>query len=205
MEEHQKKDALFRHLRVIPARTRTIIFAETKAEVDELVGQLRREGFRAVGIHGDKKQSERDWVLNEFRTGGCSIMVATGVASRGLDIKDIKFVINYTFPKDIESYIHRIGRTGRKTNEGYNEGTAISFFTTASSSLAGKLVDILREAEQDIPPELLALVRTSHHGGGGGRGGYSRFGGGGGRGGGRFGGGYRGSGSNAVPLGGGRY
>ena len=202
MEEHQKKDGILRHLRAIPPRTRTIIFGETKAEVDDLVRMLRMEGFRAVGIHGDKKQSERDWVLNEFRTGGHTIMIATDVASRGLDIKDIKFVINYTFPKDIESYIHRIGRTGRKTNEGYNEGTAISFFTSASSSLAGKLVDILREAQQDIPPEILQYVRPSH--GSGGRGG-GRFGGGRGGGGSRFGGGYRGNGANAIPLGGSRH
>ena len=66
-------------------------------------------------------------VLNEFRTGKSPIMIATDVASRGLDVNDIKYVINYDFPKEAEDYVHRIGRTGRKTNEGYGKGTAIRY------------------------------------------------------------------------------
>ena len=68
-------------------------------------------------------------VLNEFRTGKSPIMIATDVASRGLDVNDIKYVINYDFPKEAEDYVHRIGRTGRKTTEGYNSGTAIRYST----------------------------------------------------------------------------
>jgi ATP-dependent RNA helicase DDX5/DBP2 len=125
------------------------------------------------------------------------------VASRGLDVKDIKVVINYDFPKEIEDYVHRIGRTGRKTLEGYNEGTAISFFTSANARVARQLVDVLAEAKQVVPPE---LERMAPMGGGGGRARYGGFGGGGGRGGGfggRGGGGGGFSGSNTMPLGGG--
>ena len=76
------------------------------------------DGFAALCIHGDKKQEERDWVLAEFKAGKSPIMVATDVASRGLDVKDIRYVINYDMPNQIEDYIHRIGRTGRAGTHG---------------------------------------------------------------------------------------
>jgi ATP-dependent RNA helicase DDX5/DBP2 len=108
--------------------SRIIIFTETKKGADNLTRALRSEGWPALSIHGDKSQQERDWVLAEFKAGKSPLMIATDVAARGLDVKDIKYVINYDFPKELDDYIHRIGRTGRKTVEGYNEGTAISFF-----------------------------------------------------------------------------
>ena len=115
-------------------------------------------------------------------------------------MKEIKYVVNYDFPREIEDYVHRIGRTGRKTLKGYNEGTAISFFTSENYKLARDLVKILTEAKQDVPEE---LRRYSAMGGGGGSRGRS-----GGRGGGYFGGrgggGYGGggfTGANAMPVG----
>jgi ATP-dependent RNA helicase DDX5/DBP2 len=189
---------------------RTLIFSETKRGVDQLVHALRREGFPALGIHGDKTQQERDFVLAEFKSGKAPLMVATDVAARGLDVKEIKYVINYDFPKEIEDYVHRIGRTGRKTLEGYNEGTSISFFASQNNRLARALLDVLTGAEQPIPERLQQMAGPSGGGGGsqrygygggrggrGGRGGFGR-GGGGGYGGGRF-----ASGSNSVPIGGG--
>ena len=163
--------------------SKIIIFAETKAAVDSLCRGLRSDGWPAVSMHGDKSQADRDWVLAEFKAGKAPILIATDVASRGLDVKNIKYVINYDFPKEIEDYVHRIGRTGRKTVEGYNEGTAISFFTPANARLARPLLGILKEANQEVPPKLESFA---YSGGGGGRGGSSRYGGGGG---GRFGGG----------------
>ncbi|KAH0984724.1 hypothetical protein GBA52_011901 [Prunus armeniaca] len=79
---------------------------------DQLSRNLTRQ-FGAAAIHGDKSQSERDYVLNQFRSGRTPILVATDVAARGLDIKDIRVVINYDFPTGVEDYVHRIGRTGR--------------------------------------------------------------------------------------------
>ena len=108
----------------------------------------------ALAIHGDKKQEERDWVLKEFREGRNPILVATDVAARGLDVKDIKHVINYDFPGQIEDYVHRIGRTGRAGAK----GKAYTFFTKDKARMAPELVKILREANQQIPAELQSEV-----------------------------------------------
>jgi superfamily II DNA/RNA helicase len=70
---------------------------------------MRKDGWPAMCIHGDKKQKERDWVLGEFKTGSTAILVATDVAARGLDVDDVKFVINYDYHNNSEDYIHRIG------------------------------------------------------------------------------------------------
>lgn len=201
LEEHQKHSRLLSILSKIMDGSRILIFVETKRAAEQLTMSLRRDGYSALSIHGDKAQAERDWVLSEFKSGRAPLMIATDVASRGLDVKDIKFVINYDFPKEIEDYVHRIGRTGRKTLEGYNEGNAISFFTSANARLARTLIDVLTEAGQQVPPE---LERLAPAGGGGGRSRYGGYGGGGGgfRGGRGGGGGF--SGSNAMPVGGGR-
>jgi len=95
------------------------------------------------------------------------ILVATDVAARGLDVKDIKFVINYDFPGQIEDYVHRIGRTGRANTH----GTAISYFTADNAKLARDLVKILREANQEVDPEISNLATSGRGGGGGGGGG----------------------------------
>ena len=72
---------------------------------------MRKDGWPAMCIHGDKQQKERDWVLGEFKQGGTTILVATDVAARGLDVDDVKFVINYDYPNNSEDYIHRIGKS----------------------------------------------------------------------------------------------
>eukprot|EP00770_Monocercomonoides_exilis_P008066 MONOS_8024.1-p1 / transcript=MONOS_8024.1 / gene=MONOS_8024 / organism=Monocercomonoides_exilis_PA203 / gene_product=ATP-dependent RNA helicase DDX5/DBP2 / transcript_product=ATP-dependent RNA helicase DDX5/DBP2 / location=Mono_scaffold00291:47696-49536(-) / protein_length=399 / sequence_SO=supercontig / SO=protein_coding / is_pseudo=false len=92
---------------------RILIFTDTKRMADELTTLLRTNGFPALSIHGDKSQGERDWVMAEFKSGRSSICIATDVASRGIDVSDIKYVINYDVPKNIEDYVHRIGRTAR--------------------------------------------------------------------------------------------
>jgi len=189
-EDFDKRRRVLAILSGVKDGHRTLIFSETKRGCDDLTRNLRQEGWPALAIHGDKSQSERDWVLNEFKTGKSWLMCATDVASRGIDVKDIKLVINYDMPNGIEDYIHRIGRTGRKTLKGYAEGTAVTFFSSKNARLARPLVDILREAEQDVPPELERLAATPISRGrkkGGWRG---RGGGGGGR-----------TGSNSIPLG----
>lgn len=92
---------------------KVLVFSSTKKSCEALSQMLRRERFPALPIHGDKSQSERDQALESFKSGSCKILLATDVASRGLDIKDVTFVINYDIPKNVEDYIHRIGRTGR--------------------------------------------------------------------------------------------
>ncbi|KAK2894139.1 probable ATP-dependent RNA helicase DDX17 [Channa argus] len=150
---------------------KTIIFVETKKRCDDLTRRMRRDGWPAMCIHGDKSQPERDWVLSEFRSGKAPILIATDVASRGLDVEDVKFVINYDYPNSSEDYIHRIGRTARSTNT----GTAYTFFTPGNLRQARELIRVLEEARQAINPKLLQLVDTGRGGGGGGGVGRPRF------------------------------
>ncbi|KAK0173687.1 hypothetical protein PV328_006845 [Microctonus aethiopoides] len=157
---------------------KTIIFVETKKKVENITRNIRRYGWPAVCMHGDKSQQERDYVLREFRNKKGSILVATDVAARGLDVDDVKYVINFDYPSSSEDYIHRIGRTGRSQST----GTSYAFFTPQNGRQAKDLINVLQEANQVINPKLSELASRS--GGGGGYGGRNRwgYGGGGGRG-----------------------
>lgn len=127
-------------------------------------------------IHGDKSQPERDWVLGEFRSGKSPILVATDVAARGLDVDDIKFVINYDYPNCSEDYVHRIGRTARSNKT----GTAYTFFTPGNSKQAQELISVLKEANQVVNPKLFEMFEMSRsYGGRGGRNRWRTTGGGG--------------------------
>uniref|UniRef100_A0A1A8S595 RNA helicase n=3 Tax=Nothobranchius rachovii TaxID=451742 RepID=A0A1A8S595_9TELE len=165
--ETEKDDKLIQLMEEIMAEkeNKTIIFVETKKRCDDLTRRMRRDGWPAMCIHGDKSQPERDWVLTEFRSGKAPILIATDVASRGLDVEDVKFVINYDYPNSSEDYVHRIGRTARSTNK----GTAYTFFTPGNLRQARDLVRVLEEARQAINPKLLQLVDSGRGGGGGGR------------------------------------
>ncbi|EAW13945.1 DEAD-box ATP-dependent RNA helicase DBP2 [Aspergillus clavatus NRRL 1] len=194
VSDFEKRDKMIKHLEKImeDRSNKILIFTGTKRIADEITRFLRQDGWPALSIHGDKQQQERDWVLNEFKAGKSPIMVATDVASRGIDVRDITHVLNYDYPNNSEDYIHRIGRTGRAGAK----GTAITFFTTDNSKQARDLVTILTEAKQQIDPRLAEMVRYGG-GGGHGHGGYGRWGG---RGGGRGRGGGS-TASNAAPLG----
>ncbi len=95
-----------------------LIFTRTKQAVDELASELEKDGIKAAAVHGDKSQGARDRGLEEFKTGQVRVLVATDVAARGLDIKQLQYVINYELPYNAEDYIHRIGRTGRAGQAG---------------------------------------------------------------------------------------
>ena len=155
-DENQKEAKLARLLEEIAADTtaKILIFVETKRKADELTRLMRRDGWPAMCIHGDKQQKERDWVLGEFRTGKTTILVATDVAARGLDVDDVKFVINYDYPNNSEDYIHRIGRTGRKGNT----GTSYTLFTPSNGPKARDLISVLTAAKQVVNPKLQELV-----------------------------------------------
>lgn len=101
-----------------PELKKVLLFSETKRDVERLTNDLNREGFKAESIHGNKKQNQRIRALTAFRNHEVNILVATDVAARGLDIKDISHVINYTVPQTYDDYIHRIGRTGREGKKG---------------------------------------------------------------------------------------
>merc|ERR1719198_1636988 len=141
--------------------SKILIFAETKRGADQLTLEMRTAGLPALSIHGDKKQEEREWVLEQFKKGKNPILIATDVAARGLDVKDIKFVINYDFPNNIEDYVHRIGRTGRAGAT----GSAYTFFTSDKFKHAKDLVSVLNEANQPVPEELQKLADSNGGGG----------------------------------------
>ncbi|XP_049583276.1 DEAD-box helicase 3 X-linked a isoform X1 [Syngnathus scovelli] len=137
----------------------TLVFVETKKGADALEDFLYHEGYACTSIHGDRSQRDREEALHQFRSGRCPILVATAVAARGLDISNVKHVINFDLPSDIEEYVHRIGRTGRVGNL----GLATSFFNDKNSNITKDLLDILVEAKQEVPTWLESLAYEHQH------------------------------------------
>ncbi len=125
IHENERDDAIVRLLET-ESTNKCLIFCRMKREVDRLSEYLAAQGFNARGLHGDMEQPERDEVIKGYRRGQIKIMVATDVASRGLDVKDVTHVFNYHIPFDPQSYVHRIGRTGRAGKS----GQAITLVTT---------------------------------------------------------------------------
>ncbi|CAG8803341.1 29935_t:CDS:2 [Gigaspora margarita] len=132
-------------------KNRVLIFVLYKKEASRVENMLARKGYEAQSIHGDKSQFQRIEALNAFRDGIYPLLIATDVASRGLDIPDVRYVINYTFPLTIEDYVHRIGRTGRAGNKGISH----TLFTSCDKVHSGELIKILRQSNQQIPDSLL--------------------------------------------------
>ena len=124
----------------------SVVFCNTKRQVDELVEALQGRGYFAEGLHGDLKQAQRDKVMNSFRNGRTEILIATDVAARGIDVDDVEAVFNYDIPQDDEYYVHRIGRTGRAGRE----GKAFSFVVGKE---VYKLRDIQRYCKTKIVPQ----------------------------------------------------
>ncbi|XP_049777317.1 ATP-dependent RNA helicase p62-like isoform X1 [Schistocerca cancellata] len=171
-QEHEKENKLCRILQEISneSENKTIIFVSTKKKAENIAYNIRKYGFEAVCMHGDKSQQERDYILKDFRNGRACILVATDVAARGLDVDGIKFVINYDFPNSSEDYIHRIGRTGRSQST----GTSYAFFTAKDSRQARDLISVLKEANQEINPKLAEMAQFGGWKGGNNKWGYSR-------------------------------
>lgn len=126
----------------------SVVFCNTKRQVDELVQALQGRGYFAEGLHGDLKQIQRDRVMNSFRNGKTEILVATDVAARGIDVDDVEAVFNYDIPQDDEYYVHRIGRTGRAGREG------IAFSLVVGKEVY-KLRDIQRYCKTKIIPQAI--------------------------------------------------
>jgi len=133
-------------------KNRILIFVLYKKEASRIETSLQNKGWNATSIHGDKTQIARTEALEKFRSSEIPLLVATDVAARGLDIPDVDYVINFSFPLTIEDYVHRIGRTGRAGKS----GIAHTFFQTgpADKARAGELVKVLKDANQDVPKEM---------------------------------------------------
>lgn len=125
-----------------------IVFCRTKVAVDQLVANLLERGYAAEGLHGDVSQAQREKILRKFKKKQATIMVATDVAARGIDVSNLTHVINYSLPQDPESYVHRIGRTGRAGNE----GTAITFISPSENR---QFMSMQRQVKADIRKETL--------------------------------------------------
>lgn len=140
----KKEEVLSRLLDIYSPRI-SVVFCNTKKQVDLLVNALLGRGYFAAGLHGDMKQEQRDRVMQGFRTGKTEILVATDVAARGIDVDEVEAVFNYDLPQDDEYYVHRIGRTGRAGRE----GRAFSF-------VSGKEVYKLKEIQRYCKTKIYA-------------------------------------------------
>lgn len=159
VRESEKFDALTRIID-ITQEFYGIVFSRTKVGVDDMVSRLLERGYAAEGLHGDVSQAQREKTLGRFKKKHVNILVATDVAARGIDINNLSHVINYSLPQDSESYVHRIGRTGRAGNQ----GTAITFISSSEMRQFGFLkrdikVDIQKK---DLPSaqDVVAVKRN---------------------------------------------
>jgi ATP-dependent RNA helicase DDX46/PRP5 len=129
---------------------RTLIFVERQESADELFRELMRKGYICTSLHGGKDQVDRDQAIADFKLGYIPIVIATSVAARGLDVKELKLVINYDCPNHMEDYVHRAGRTGRAGNS----GTCVTFVQSDQERYAVDIVRALKASEATVPPEL---------------------------------------------------
>jgi ATP-dependent RNA helicase DDX5/DBP2 len=158
---------------------RVIIFCASKRGCEAVRTELRRRGLGAEALHGDKSQQERDWVLQQFRQGSAPVLIATDVASRGLDVKDVRAVVNFDAPAQdkAEDYVHRIGRAGRAGAS----GDAYTLLLPADAPFAREVAAMQRRNGEPVARELLFLCDDGPNGpgrgaGGGGGGGPFRMG-----------------------------
>lgn len=133
---------------------RALIFVDRQESADGLLRDLMRKGYPCMSIHGGKDQIDRDSTIDDFKAGVVPIMVATSVAARGLDVKQLKLVVNYDAPNHLEDYVHRAGRTGRAGNT----GTAVTFVTPEQERYSLDIAKALRQSGQEVPEVLQSLV-----------------------------------------------
>jgi ATP-dependent RNA helicase RhlE len=152
VEMDDKRFFLERFVKENPG-SKIIVFVRTKVRAERVAKAMDRVQIESCTIHGDKDQSDRSDVMKRFKKGRCSILIATDVSARGIDIPDVDFVINYDLPDKPENYVHRVGRTGR----GVNKGEAISFCSTDEKDL---LEDIQQLLNRDI--EVIKLYKKDY-------------------------------------------
>ena len=146
-----KDEATCRILDVIEPK-KAIIFCNTKKKVDSLIDVLKSKGYKAESLHGDIKQTQRDRIMKKLKSGQLKILVATDVAARGIDVKELELVINYDIPQELEYYVHRIGRTGRNGKE----GIAYTFYTGKEKM---KIKEIEKYANTKIKPGKIPTLK----------------------------------------------
>ncbi|ROW16202.1 hypothetical protein VPNG_01914 [Cytospora leucostoma] len=156
VEVREEKDKFLRLLELLgnlyadDDDVRTLIFVERQEKADDLLRELLRKGYGCMSIHGGKDQVDRDSTISDFKSGVCPVMIATSVAARGLDVKQLKLVVNYDAPNHLEDYVHRAGRTGRAGNT----GTAVTFITEEQENCAPGIAKALEQSGQPVPERL---------------------------------------------------
>ncbi|KAF7537553.1 hypothetical protein G7054_g3619 [Neopestalotiopsis clavispora] len=135
---------------------RTLIFVERQEKADKLLKELLQKGYPCMSIHGGKDQVDRDSTISDFKAGVVPIMIATSVAARGLDVKQLKLVVNYDAPNHLEDYVHRAGRTGRAGNK----GTAVTFVTSEQENSAYCIAKALEQSGQPTPESITVMQKA---------------------------------------------
>ncbi|ERL92627.1 hypothetical protein D910_09940 [Dendroctonus ponderosae] len=154
IEENDKEQAFMDFIYNMGPDDKVIVFCGTKAKADYLSVECVCKNIICASLHGNRDQSDREQAVQDIGDGTVRILIATDVASRGLDIDDITHVLNYDFPKNIEEYVHRVGRTGRAGKT----GESISYVTKSDWAQAAELVKILEEAQQFVPEEIYSMA-----------------------------------------------
>jgi ATP-dependent RNA helicase DDX46/PRP5 len=154
VEDDEKLARLFEILEDWYGRGNILIFVERQNEADDLFGDLHKEGYECMVLHGGHDQVDRDFTIADFKKAEKGLLIATSIAARGLDVKNLVLVINYRCPNHMEDYIHRIGRTGRAGNK----GTAITFITREEMKHAWELSKVLEQSNQTVSEDLQDLA-----------------------------------------------
>lgn len=136
------------------AKGKILVFVQSQDKCDALLKQLFQHGYPCLSLHGGKDQNDRESTLADFKSNVCNVLIATSVASRGLDVKDLELVVNYDVTNHYEDYVHRVGRTGRAGRK----GCAVTFVSEEEERYAPDLVKALELSEQAVPEDLKALA-----------------------------------------------
>ncbi|KAM7042324.1 probable ATP-dependent RNA helicase DDX46 [Corvus cornix cornix] len=153
IEEENKFLKLLELLGHYQEKGSVIIFVDKQEHADGLLKDLMRASYPCLSLHGGIDQYDRDSIINDFKNGTCKLLVATSVAARGLDVKQLMLVVNYSCPNHYEDYVHRAGRTGRAGNKGY----AYTFITEDQARYAGDIIKALELSGNPIPTDLEKL------------------------------------------------
>ncbi|XP_049632828.1 probable ATP-dependent RNA helicase DDX43 [Suncus etruscus] len=152
--EEEKRSLIQTFLESMSPKDKVIVFVSRKAVADHLSSDLVLRQISVESLHGNREQSDRERALENFKTGKVRILIATDLASRGLDVHDVTHVYNYDFPRNIEEYVHRVGRTGRAGRT----GVSITLITRNDWRVASELINILERANQIIPEDLVSMA-----------------------------------------------
>ncbi|KAL9094290.1 MAG: hypothetical protein Q9165_003430 [Trypethelium subeluteriae] len=153
-EKFNRTLELLGELNDVDEDARTLVFVERQDTADHLLSEIMKKGYPCNSIHGGKDQIDRDSAIGDFKSGAIPVMVATSVAARGLDVKQLKLVINYDVPNHMEDYVHRCGRTGRAGNK----GTAVTFITEEQERFSVDIVKAMKQSGVDVPDDVRKLA-----------------------------------------------